>query len=413
MNILFVLPYPPSLIRARAHNFIRFLAQRGNTISVATVWRGELEAQALADLRATGMEVTAAALSTPQIARNGLTALATGQPLQARYCWQPALARAAAERLQATPAIDVVHTEHLRAAEFGLSLKRAAQRMPKRPVFAWDSVDCISMLFEQSARKSRSVLSRLVTRFELPRTRRYERAAMRLFDGVMVVSPVDRAALETVAGYRPGEGPVRVVPNGVDMDYFTPNFGPREAQTIVFTGKMSYHANATAAIHLADNIMPRVWQAVPEAKVILAGSGPPAGVVALGERLAPRVRVTGHVPDIRPYIQQATVAAAPITYGAGMQYKVVEAMACGTPVVASPRAVLALSIRPGVEALVAETPEDFAAALVRLLTDEGLRRQLSENGYAYVKRNLRLTAVAEQLEGFYGELATSPPNPPP
>jgi glycosyltransferase involved in cell wall biosynthesis len=260
------------------------------------------------------------------------------------------------------------------------------------------------MLFEQAAQMSRSAFGRWVTRLELPRTRRYEGAVTRQFDRVLAVSRRDQQALEQLAGCPPDSGQVRVVPNGVDLEYFTPNFGPREPATIVFTGKMSYHANATAALHLVHHIMPRVWDHVPEAKIIIAGSAPTAAVCALAERHAPRVEVTGRVPDLRPYLQSATVAVAPITYGAGMQNKVVEAMACGAPVVASPRAVSALAVQAGTDVLVAESPADFAAALVRALRDEALRQQLGQNGYAYVSRHLPWPAVAEQLSRIYGEL---------
>jgi glycosyltransferase involved in cell wall biosynthesis len=195
-----------------------------------------------------------------------------------------------------------------------------------------------------------------------------------------------------------------VVPNGVDLEYFTPNVGPREPATIVFSGKMSYHANATAALHLVHHIMPHVWEHVPQANIIIAGSAPTAAVKALGRDFAPRVQVTGYVPDLRPFLQSATVAVAPITYGAGMQNKVVEAMACATPVIASPRAVSALYVTAGAEVLVAENPAEFAAALVRVLQDEALRRQLGTGGYEYVSRNLRWTAVADQLDAIYAEV---------
>ncbi|MCC6191304.1 MAG: glycosyltransferase, partial [Anaerolineales bacterium] len=372
MNILYVSPYPPILIRARTHNIIRHLRRKGHALTLATVWQGHQEAQALEELRASGMPVIAAPLRRVQVARNVLGAVASGLPIQARYCWQPALVHATLQALRAAPGFDVVHSEHMRGAEHALSLRAAAAKLSRRPVFVWDSVDCITMLFEQAARQSRNWISRLITRWELPSTRRYEKRVARQFDRVLVVSERDQAALERVAGYQAGESPIRVVPNGVDTEYFTPNFGPRQPATIIFTGKMSYHANATAAAYLVEQIMPLVWAQWPEAQVIIAGSSPTRAVVALGQSQAPRVQVTGYVPDLRPYLQSATVAVAPITYGAGMQNKVVEAMACGTPVIASPRAVSALNAQVGEEVLVAEAPAEFAQALLRLLKDEAL-----------------------------------------
>ena len=201
--------------------------------------------------------------------------------------------------------------------------------------------------------------------------------------------------------------PAQVLPNGVDLDYFQPNFGPRQPSTIVLTGKMSYHANVTAAIHLLDDIMPLVWAEMPECRVVIAGSAPPRPVQALAETHRGRVSVTGFVADLRPYLQQATVAVAPIAYGAGIQNKVLEALASATPMIASPQAVSALSVRPGVELLVADTLAAFAQAIVRLLREPELGQRLGAAGYKYVTEHHHWPAITGQLEATYDLLRAS------
>ena len=408
MRLLFVCPYTPTQIRTRSYNLLLALAARGNQLTLATVWETEAEREALASLERAGLPIITARLKRTRIARNLVAALAKAQPLQARYCWQPELGSQIAASLAQSP-VDVVHIEHLRGAIYGLRL-RAEQAGRSRPTpVVWDSVDCISLLFTQAARSSRSLFGRWVSRFELHRTRRYEGHVAARFDKTLAASRNDLTALEQLArefdqGLPIGGG--EVLPNGVDLDYFQPNYGARQTSTIVLSGKMSYHANVTAALHLVHDIMPMVWSEMPEAEVVIAGSTPPAAVRAL--TAAGRVRVTGFVPDLRPFLQQATIAAAPIAYGAGIQNKVLEAMASATPTVASPQAVSALAVRPGADVLVADDPRSFAQAILRLLQAPALGRQLGAAGREYVTQHHHWPTIASRLEAIYRELIHPP-----
>ena len=120
---------------------------------------------------------------------------------------------------------------------------------------------------------------------------------------------------------------ITVLPNGVDLDYFCPSPEPRRPATVVISGKMSYHANVTAALHLVEGIMPLVWRERPGVKVTIVGANPPRPIRQLAQRFPGQVEVTGTVPDVRPYLRRASLAAAPVPYGAGIQNKVLEAMA--------------------------------------------------------------------------------------
>ena len=105
------------------------------------------------------------------------------------------------------------------------------------------------------ARSSRTG-HRSILLIQLARTRRYESWLAHQFDRVLLTSELDRRALAEIAGPR---APLQVLPNGVDLDYFQPATDPREPATIVISGKMSYHANVSAALHLVQDIMPCVW----------------------------------------------------------------------------------------------------------------------------------------------------------
>jgi polysaccharide biosynthesis protein PslH len=328
-------------------------------------------------------------------------AVARGIPLQARYDWQPVTARALADLVQ-RGSFDVAHVEHLRGAIYGEVL------LGMLPV-VWDSVDCITDLFEQAAQCSASRRGRWMARFELGRTRRHEAHLVRTFHQTVVTSERDRAALLALADPKaeapgtagPGGMDVTVVPNGVDLAYFRPHDSRRDADTILFSGKMGYHANVTAARWLVEDIMPLIWAARPAARVVLAGAEPAQEVRSLAAQYGDRVTVTGYLDDLRPLMHQAAVAVAPIVYGVGVQNKVLEAMACATPVVASLPAVRALAARAGTDVLVAENADTFARMVLDLLADPPSAAALGTAGRAYVERHHDWDASVALLEQAY------------
>jgi glycosyltransferase involved in cell wall biosynthesis len=298
--------------------------------------------------------------------------------------------------------VDVAHVEHLRGARYGLALKkRSGGRRAGVPV-VWDSVDSISLLFRQAVAHGSNPLGTGLRRLELGRTERYEGWLVNQFEKVLVTSPSDQQALASLSNTKGAGENVRVLRNGVDLEYFQPgNFCERESNTIVLSGKMSYHANVVMATHFVQEIMPAVWAARPDVRVVIVGKDPDMEVQALGEH--PGVTVTGTVVDIRPYLQCAAIAAAPIKYGTGIQNKVLEAMASAAPVVAAPQAVSALDAVPGRDLLIAGEPALFAENLLRLLDDPGERERLGSAGRKYVEENHDWRVIAGRLEAIYSQ----------
>jgi polysaccharide biosynthesis protein PslH len=402
VRILFVVPYVPNLIRVRPYNLIRYLTAAGHEVTVLTLWSNEAEREDATALAAHCYRVIAVPLPRRQSLWSCLLALPQGLPLQSAYCWQPSLARELATSGQNGQALfDVIHVEHLRGARYGLHYRR--HRANGAPVI-WDSVDCISHLFRQTALRSQSRVSRWLARLELGRTERYEAWLASYFERVMVTSPADKTALEQLSiRYQKGVARpvnVTVLPNGVDLDYFQPGQATaRDAATLVISGKMSYHANVTMALHFLEAVMPHVWALRPEVRLNIVGKDPPRRLLAAARR--PNVTVTGAVADIRPYLQRATIAVAPILYGAGIQNKVLEAMACATPVVATPQAVSALQVVPGRDLMVAERPAEIAGMILSLLSAPESARQCGWNGRCYVEKHHHWAHVARQLEDTY------------
>jgi polysaccharide biosynthesis protein PslH len=396
LRLLFVTPYVPSLLRVRSYGFVKFLAARGHRVTLLAAATSDEEARGRHDVEACCEAVTVVRVSLARSLWNCALGLRGDVPLQARFSYAPALEQALRHHLGGREPFDLVHVEHLRAALLGLGLRGVPR--------VFDAVDCISSLFARAAQQASSPASRWLARLDLGRTRRFEARLPRQFDASLVTSESDRAALRQLAwdGGAPhdAEGDPAVVPNGVDLAYFTPGEVPRSAREIVFVGRMSYHANVAAAVHLVEEVMPRVWQAHPGARLTIVGADPAARVRALARR-DDRVMVTGRVADVRPYLQRAAVSACPLLYAAGIQNKVLEAMACATPVVASPSACEALAVRAGTHLLRAEGAEAFARELSRTLADADLRSRLGEAGRAYVKAEHDWNSVVRRLEELY------------
>ncbi|MBU0704886.1 MAG: glycosyltransferase, partial [Chloroflexi bacterium] len=218
MKILYVTPYVPSRIRTRPYNLIRALVGLGHRVTLLTAAGISPEEQEQAnELRDWGVQVQVFPVSLARSLSNCLLALPTREPLQAVYSYHPEMERRLTELLR-EESFDVAHIEHLRAAR----LVRAVGDVP----VVFDSVDCISLLFEQAAQSGAQLRSRLMTAVDLARTRRYEAQLLTRYDQVVVTSRRDKEALEGLARrYLPPDArpaTITVVTNGVDLEYFHP-----------------------------------------------------------------------------------------------------------------------------------------------------------------------------------------------
>jgi sugar transferase (PEP-CTERM/EpsH1 system associated) len=396
MRILFVAPYIPSRIRVRSYNLIRTLAAQGHHVHLVALQPPEDRFASAAELRQVCAQADVFPLSRARTLWNALKALPTSLPLQAAYSHHPQAERRIRD-LAKQGRFDVLHVEHLRGAVL-------AERLSGIPR-VFDSVDSIAYLFEQASRLAPKITQRLMARVDLPRTRRFEARAPRRFERILTTSPVDAQAIRDLAGDA-ADSRIRLLPNGVDLDFFRPVDTPPDPATILFSGKISYHANSAAVLYLGREVMPRVWQQRPDARLMIVGKDPTPAVRALGAD--PRVTVTGYVEDLRPYFARATVSATPLLYGAGTQYKVLEAMASGVPVVATPRVGSGLQAQPDRDLLVGEDTGQLARCIVRLIDDARLRREIGAAGRRYVERYHSWPQIAATLAAIYAEARAAP-----
>ena len=411
MQILFISPYVPNPIRVRPYSFIRFLANLGHDVTLVTIWSEENEQKDLQHIRQFCKQVYAFHLPTWRSLLNSIGGIPYfNTPLQAVYCQSSAVTQQIKNLLDhPTVNFDAVHVEHLRGSRYGLLAKEIIQRNQLKIPVIWDSVDNISYLFEQAARKSRRRINRLITLFELNRTRKYERWLTSKFKQILVTSKNDRMAfLRLLDGSQKQivEERVHVLPNGVDLDYFHPLTDQiKESHSIVISGKMSYHANITMSLFTIQQIMPLVWKELPDAKLYVVGKNPPEEIIRFGAD--PRIIVTGFVEDLRPFLCRASVSLAPLEYGAGIQNKVLEAMACGTAVICSSQAVSALSVDKDVDLIVEDKPYMIAQKIVELLNDNSLAQKIGMQGRQYVEKFHNWNQITADLVNIYQQARTN------
>ena len=250
-----------------------------------------------------------------------------------------------------------------------------------------------AMIWERRTRVAANPVMRLYMGEQWRRMRRVEREQCLRFDHVVAVSPEDAAVFRSAYGVER----VSSVPTGVDTDYFRPSGTVAQASaSIVFTGSMDWMPNEDGMVFFVDEVLPRIEQAVPEASLTIVGRNPTARVRALAER-NPRVTVTGTVPDVRPYLEAASVVVVPLRVGGGTRIKIYEAMGMERAVVSTTIGAEGLDVADGEHIVLADDPASFADAVIALLRAPERAAAVGRAAAAHVRAHFGWASVAEQF----------------
>lgn len=408
MRILFVSVRPPlprfGGAALRGYNFIRLLGARHEVYLVCCgSVREELELQASLGDICKGIQAVPAQEGPPpwqravDLAASALPDLARRFPAARLYD----AVVAAGRRLGP----DVVHVLGLEAAPAIFADKERALPHVK---IVLDELNAEYLLQRRAFHVDRKEAGRLpgaaYSLVQSVKLRRYEQQMCARADAVIAVSNEDAVALQRLfPGARVG-----VVPNGVDTDRYRP--APREAlqgvppnvQVLLFTGTMDFRPNADAVTWFAGMILPSVRFVVSGAHLVIGGRDPaPSVQVLAGEA----VTVTGSLPDDLPLFHAADVFVLPMRFGGGSRLKLLQALACGLPVVSTRLGASGVNAVHGDHLLLADTPAQFFDRTVRLLTDRGLAEPVGRRA-----RELALEydwrVLAPRLEAFYEQVIT-------
>jgi sugar transferase (PEP-CTERM/EpsH1 system associated) len=395
MRILFVTPYVPSRIRVRPFNLIKSLSTM-HEISLVSLICDEYERELAQDVASYCSSLELVPLTRLQAYQNCFQALLTTTPLRVAYYKSAAFA----QRIQHViheQSIEVVHGELIKVIP---ALQMVAKRSNIPLLF--DSVDCISSYLYQQWSSASNPLQKMFVYTELKKMRKYERQNLELCEQVVVTSARDQQFLIGLGGRLEH---IQVVPNGVDIDYFASQGEPREKDSLVFCAKLDYYPNSQAIVHFCRETLPIIREQKPDIHLTIVGNNPPQAVCDLARDKC--ITVTGFVEDVRPFLAKASVALIPLIIAAGMQNKVLEALAMGTPTVATPHACRSLQVENGVHLLIEREPASFAKAVLKLLEDTQLAQRLSISGRQYVEQYHSWSTSANILSSLYYSLVTN------
>lgn len=227
-----------------------------------------------------------------------------------------------------------------------------------------------------------------------------EPLALEGYEAVTTVAEADAAALRRLRRH----ADVHVIPNGVDFARFRPTAAVPEPDAILFTGAMSYPPNVDAVQYFHRHVLPNILARRPGARFIVAGRDPSSAIANLA---SDGVEVTGYVEDMAATIAAASVVVCPMVSGSGIKNKLLEALAVGRPVVATPLAVEGLPLRDGVEVEIARDPSLFAEKVVRLLENAERARSIGSAGRAMAERLFSWDTCANRYEQLWFDLAQS------
>lgn len=376
------LPYPPDRgDRIRSYHLLKLLAAHFDLAVACTsdepVWLQHHQLL-MTMARRVAIHPTHATLSKML----GVAALLRGKPITPACHYRHGLAETILQWQEQQP-FDAVLTFCTGMIDYARLLThparpRSGQKLVSRHVL--DLVDVDSLKWESYARSSWPP-QRWVYGAEARRLRRIESGSQDHFDAVTVVSRHEADSYRQTVGDHPG---LTVVPNGVDLEYFSP-LPDAPGKRLVFVGVLNYWPNAQGIAWFVHQVMPLLRQREPDIQLQIVGRHPTPAVRELGNQKG--VEVVGSVPDVREYLRQGTVIIAPLRIARGVQNKVLEAMACARTVVCSPGAAQGIDAVDGEHFLVADSPEQWAGHLTRLLADAQLRGRLGQAGREYVERN--------------------------
>jgi sugar transferase (PEP-CTERM/EpsH1 system associated) len=391
MRILFLtqrVPYPPNRgDKIPNYHYIRHLA-RDHELVVACLADGQQDLENAAGLASLVAEIEVVPRSPIRSRIRALIALATGaRSLTVAFFDEPELRRRVRNRL-ASGEFDlaIVCSSGMASYVAGFDLPRIIQ-----------FTDLDSQKWRLYAETSRFPKS-WVYRSESQLLLKHERQIAKTFDYSLFCSARELDDFRTLI---PGV-PARVIRNGVDLDYFRPSGQPKVPKSLVFTGVMNYRPNVDGVVWFCREVLPLIQSSVPEASLTICGANPAKAVRQLAQLAG--VSVTGAVPDVRPYLSRASVGVIPVRIARGIQNKLLEAMAMGLPTVATATAHAGLEAQDGRELFVADEPAAFAASVVRLIRDSGLRTEMGQSARAAVETRYRWDRSLAELDDVIAEV---------
>ena len=396
IKVLFLSPTVPFPLtdggRIRVFNLLKQIATK-NDVTLLALETQPTDTDGVAELQQLGVQVHLVpnAPTLPRVSFGTLVkAFLKRQPITVARYDLPAY-RQKFKELIATETFDLVHYEMFHTAQF-----HTAARLPG--VLSQQNVD--SAIWRRLCDETVNPFYKFAYWTQQLAFQRYERVLSPKFDAVTCTSDIDAAVFQQHCA----EDVIEIIPNGVDVSHYQPDFASEAPAHLIYIGSMDWYPNEDAVGFFSDEVLPQVQENVPEVRFSIVGGNPSARVQKLAEREG--IVVTGRVPEIKPYFAEATVFVVPLRIGSGTRLKILEALAMGKAIVSTAVGAEGLDLKDGEEIFIADEPAAFADAVTRLLTDVPLRRRIGENGRARVKQDYDWRSIGEKLHRRYTKILT-------
>jgi len=310
----------------------------------------------------------------------------------AKYC-RPVVVRALRELL-AKESYDVL------VCDFAMAAGVIPWDTPIPKVLFTHNVE--AQIWQRHYQVSRNPLWKLISWREYRKMMRFERFCLERSQQVLTVSEADRTFFSRfVDGAK-----LRVIPTGVDTEYFRPVPGLERPASLVFTGAMDWMPNEDAMLHFVRAILPLIRQEIDDVELTIVGRHPTTKLLAAVSGDS-RIHVTGRVDDIRPYVHQGAVYVVPLRIGGGTRLKIFEAMAMGKAVVATTVGAEGLPLTNGCHLILADSPEGFAREVVSLLREPGKRHRLGAAARGLVEQSYSWRSAAAEFDAALQSMIAS------
>lgn len=386
------IPYPPFRgDKLKIFNIAKILS-RNNYVKIITFHRNHKDLELLPELEKNNIRIETIFLSIFSSIFNVIKVLFSSTPFQVAYYKSPEMSSKLQDLIEKEK-FDVVYFHLIRSAQYLQPIKKS------NAVKVIDFTDAVSLYLKRYSEVLRNPFKKLVVKNELSRIEKYESVAQG-FNTLFVCSEIDRKTLLD----RGVSNNIRILNNGIDLKYFTPDDVAYQKHRIIFTGNMPYFANYDAVLHFAKDIFPLVLQQEPESKFYIVGQKPPAKIRNLERE---NIIVTGFVPDIKREYLLSEVNVAPIRFGAGTLNKILESIALGVPVVATSLSVAGMQDELKKIIYIADSPAEFAEKIIYIFKNPHIRSGLMEEGRNTISRLLGWEQIVQDFENYIKEKIVS------
>jgi polysaccharide biosynthesis protein PslH len=290
---------------------------------------------------------------------------------------------------------DVVHADQLNMAQYASRIP-AARRII-------DAHNALWLLYKRLWLTMQSGPKKWLLNRDWQLLKKYEGQVCREFDAVLAVSEEDSQALEEAAGQKLD---ITIIPIAIDTDEITPITHQPQGDRILHIGTMYWPPNIDGILWFLSEVLPLIRNERPEVEFDIIGANPPKEIIAFDE-VDQRVHVTGYVEDPTAYLERASLMVVPLRAGGGMRVKILNALGQGLPIVSTTLGCEGIAVQAGVHLLVADSPQDFAGAVIRLLEDRHLAGELGRRGRQLIESTYDYRVACRFLEEAYSKAKVS------